>query len=140
MSAPTKPDAIQSVLAAERFLDGPVGEYRPKIIGTGLELGTASTLRDYYKQNLLNTPGRIVVGNCEIQTAPEVTAILRALLYTGCCRIEARSAACREVFVRACKAGPYIGVDELLATFEEKPINPFVLTLQNTIQELAGAR
>ena len=87
MSAPTNLEAIQAVLSSERFLDEPVSEYKPKSIGKMFDLGTASTLREYYKQNLLNVPGRLAVGTAEITTTPEVMAILRALLYTGCCRI-----------------------------------------------------
>ena len=136
MSTPTNLEAIQSVFASERFLDEPVGEYKIKTIGAKFDLGTASTLREYYKQNLLEVPGRLVVGSAEISTSPEVMAILRALLYTGCCRIEERALACREVFTRACKAGTYIGKDELLATFVDEDPNPFVPVLQDTIREL----
>lgn len=140
MSAPTNLEAIQAVLSSERFLDEPVSEYKPKSIGKMFDLGTASTLREYYKQNLLNVPGRLAVGTAEITTTPEVMAILRALLYTGCCRIEARSLACREVFTRACKAGANIGSAELIATFEKDPSDPFVAVLQDTIRELLGVR
>lgn len=138
MSAPTNLEAIQAVLSSERFLDEPVSEYKPKSIGKMFDLGTASALREHYKQNLLNVPGRLVVGTAEITTTPEVMVILRALLYTGCCRIEARSLACREVFTRACKAGANIGSAELIATFEKDPSDPFVAVLQDTIRELLG--
>lgn len=139
MGAPTNLEAIQAVLASERFLDEPVSGYRPKSIGAKFDLGTASTLREYYKKNLLDVPGRIVVGSAEITTTPEVMAVLRALLYTGCCRIEERSLACREVFTRACKVGSYIGTPELISTFEENPENPFIRVIQDTLRELLEA-
>lgn len=138
MCTPTNLEATCAVLASERHLDEPVGEYRPLIIGASLELGTASALKEFYKQNLLDVPGRIVVGKTELTTEPEVTAILRALLYTGCCRIEERSDACRDIFIRACKAGKHIGIPELLESFEEAPTNPFVGVLQRAITELVG--
>lgn len=139
MSTLTNLEAIQAVLASERFLDSPVTEYRVKSIGTKFDLGTASTIREYYKKNLLDVPGRIVVGSAEITTTPEVMAALRAVLYAGCCRIEERSVACREVFTRACKAGKYIGTEELLSTFVSESENPFVKVVQDTIKELLGS-
>lgn len=138
MGTITNLEAIQAVLASERVLDEPVGEYRPRTMGAVLDLGTASTFKEYYSKNLLSVPGKVVIGSAEIATAPEVTAVLRALLYTGCCRIEERSSACRDVFMRACGAGAYIGVNELLGTFVEKPENPFVKVLQDTIKKLVG--
>lgn len=139
MSAPTNLEAIQAVLSSERFLDSPVTEYRPKSIGAKFDLGAASTLCEYYKKNLLDVPGRIVVGNTEITTTPEVMAVLRAVLYTGCCRIEERSVACREVFTRACQVGTNIGAEELLSTFVSESDNPFVKVIQDTIKELLEA-
>lgn len=138
MSMPTNLEAIQAVLASERFLDDPVTEYKPKSAGVKFDLGTAAAMREHYRNNLLEVPGRIVVGSSVITTTPEVMAVLRALLYTGCCRIEDRSLACREVFTRACKVGSFIGTQELLSTFEERPSNPFMQVLQETIKELLG--
>lgn len=139
MGAPMNVEAIQAVLASERFLDSPVTEYLPKSIGVKFDLGAASTLREYYKKNLLDVPGRIVVGNTEITTTPEVMAALRAILHTGCCRIEDRSVACREVFTRACQVGTNIGAEELLSTFVSESDNPFVKVIQDTIKELLEA-
>lgn len=131
-------DAIQKALKSERFLDGPVCEYKPKTVGTKLNLGTSSTLREYYSKYLLDVPGSIIVGSVKITTSPEVMAVLKAVLYTGCCRIEERSYACREVFMRACKGGQHLGISELISTFEEHPTNPFVTVVQDTIKELLG--
>ena len=139
MSAPTNLQPIQALLSSERFLAEPVSGYKPKSIGKKFDLCTSSTLREYYKQNLLNVPGRIVVGTAEITTTPEVMAVLRALLYTGCCRIEERSVACREVFTRACQVGTNIGAEELLSTFVSESDNPFVKVIQDTIKELLEA-
>lgn len=138
MTMPTNLEAIQAVLASERFLDEPVTEYKPKSVGVKFDLGTAAAMREHYRNNLLEVPGRIVVGSSVITTTPEVMAVLRALLYTGCCRIEERSLACREIFTRACKVGSYIGTQELLSTFEDGADNPFVPVIQETIKELLG--
>ena len=99
MSAPTNLEAIQAVLSSERFLDEPVSEYKPKSIGKKFDLGTSSTLREYYKQNLLNVPGRIVVGTAEkiaawraercsrghVRLAP--TSVLRNFSLPSCLRV-----------------------------------------------------
>lgn len=136
MNAPTNLEAVRAALDSERFLDMPVEEYRPKLIGSVLELGTASTFRGHYANNLTQEQGVVTIGKHSISTAPEVTAALRALLCTGCCHIEARSAACREIFFRIVKSGTVVTKESALCTFEECPINPFVRVLQDTIKEL----
>lgn len=136
MNSPTNLEAIQEVLQTERVLDGIPGEYKIKLLHADFETGAAAVLKQYYRENLLDVPGRLVVGTVEITMAPEVTAVLRSLLYTGCCRIEARSIACREIFMRGCRAGTHIGKEELLSTFVEGDLNPFVDVLQTAIKEL----
>ena len=68
---PTNLEAIQAVLASERFLDEPVTEYKPKSAGVKFDLGTAAAMREHYRNNLLEVPGRIVVGSSVITTTPE---------------------------------------------------------------------
>lgn len=117
-------------------LNEPVGEYSLKYLGAKLECGTAADLKRFYTENLGAEPGKIVVGEAAITTTPEVIALLRALLYTGCCRIKERSDACREIFLRACKGGLHLGTDELLATFVQESENPFVPVVQDTMKEI----
>lgn len=121
-------------------LNEPVQPYKIKSLGKMPAVGTAADLKAFYRENLVAEDGKLVIGKVEVTTASEVTAVLRALLYTGCCRIEERSRACRDVFLRACKAGTYIGIEELLGSFVEKDDNPFVGVLQDTIRELVTKR
>lgn len=113
-----------------------VSEYTPRYFGAKVDFGATATLCEFYQKNLGTEPGRIVAGSATITTTAEVIALLRALLYTGCCRIEERSAACREIFLRACKGGRHLGTEELLATFVTDDSNPFVGVLQDEMRRL----
>lgn len=131
-------NAVHKSFKSERRLDINPGEYRMQTIGTDMSFGVGDALRQVYKEMLGTECGRIVTDSTEIHTSPEVIAILRALLYVGCCRNELRSEACRKVFQRACIVGDYVGSRELIATFEEDDSNPFVPVIQDAIKELLG--
>lgn len=127
--------SIQDVLAQECVLNVPVTEYIPQRLGSKVQLGAAGAFKDYVKHCYVNEPGKVIVGNTVITTEPVVSAVLRALLYTGCCRIEARSDACRELFLYICGRGKHLGVAELLSVTTVQSDNPFVAVLQKAIQE-----
>lgn len=131
MNDPTTIEAIQYELSME-----PLSEYRPKRLPVKINTGAVGNFKEFYRQNLQSAPGKITVGKVEITTTPEVMAVLRALLHTGCCTIEARSTACREIFLRACSAGRYIDTQVLLSTFVENSPNLFVPVLQQAIEDV----
>lgn len=72
----------------------------PTTIGGDADFGVGGDVRTLYHNYLcFDTQGKIVVDGGAVRTVPpEVVAMLKAVLHAGCCRIEERATACRDVF------------------------------------------
>jgi len=124
-----------SNLEVTQIYDGTLKEHRVKTFNPDFKVGMAAAVKEYYEKNLGTVPGVLSVGSVTIETTPKVMAALKAVLYAGCCRIELRAAACREVFTAACKAGSPLTEKKLIASFTESD-NPFTQVLQDTLRGL----
>lgn len=84
----------------ERILDEQPKAYVPVTLGMDESFGLYGSVKQQYQENLdKDDPfGKILVGDATITVASECVAMLKAVLYSGCCRIEERAVACRKVF------------------------------------------
>lgn len=110
--------------------------YRPVRIRNCPDLGVKTSLRDYYEQYLVEGNTSIVIGATSKTTTPEVNAALRALLCAGCCKIEKRSQACREIFIKTCMLSAPITAEAMMGAFVPDELNPFTAVIQQSLREL----
>lgn len=115
---------------------GEIRRYKPLTLAEDRMFGTSSDFKEHYKKNLVDEEGIIKIGDNTIRTSPKAMAVLKALLFTGCCYIEDRASACRQIFVDACTSGLYIDVGDILNSACIDSKNPFTQVLMDTIKEV----
>lgn len=112
-------------------------QYTPVTLGAKIDLGVGGNIIELYRDLLdtTATEGKIIVGDTVLTTEPECVAMLKAILQAGCCRIEERAAACREVVVPCITTQ---SKEEFVAAFKDNPDNPFVAAIHKAIREEWG--
>ncbi len=83
-----------------RFLDCVPDSYRFTKLASEQNLGLYGNVKQFYHTYLDETAevGVIRVGDRAFNVDPRCVAMLKAVLFAGCCRIEERAAACKKVF------------------------------------------
>lgn len=121
-------------LLKERVLDDIPPEYRPTTLTVDINCGVRGSIAQGYQSNLSDeSVGIIYVEGKEFRTSPEVVAMLKAILYAGCCYIEERAKACREVFEKTLFSKTK---EEFLGKLEDNPNNPFVAEVNKAVKEV----
>lgn len=115
---------------------GSIQKYKPTKVSEECTYGTASDFKRYYTDNLKEREGELCIQGTVIHTSPKAMAILKSLLYTGCCYIEDRAKACREIFLKSCTAGAYIDEKVIVSAFCANMDNQFVQVLHEAILEV----
>ena len=89
-----------------RYLDCAPEMFHFTKLATEQSLGLYGTVRQMYSSYFDSEAdvGNIVVDGQNFAVAPECVAMLKAVLFAGCCRIEERAAACKKVFDKCVSA------------------------------------
>lgn len=115
---------------------GSIRKYKPTKVSEECTYGTASDFKRYYTDNLKEEEGELYIQGTVIRTSPKAMAILKSLLNTGCCYIEERAKACREIFLKSCTTGEYVDENAIVSAFCASMDNPFVQVLHEAILEV----
>ncbi len=92
-----------------RFLDCSPESFRYTKLDSKENLGLYGTVKQLYHTYLDEEAevGVIRVGDKSFNVDPRCVAMLKAVLFAGCCRIEERADACRQVFDK-CVTAPTV--------------------------------
>lgn len=110
------------------------GQYNPITLGAKVDLGVGGNIIDLYHEQLdpNATEGLVIAGSSTLKTEPECVAMLKAILQAGCCRIEERAEACRQVFTTCVTA---TSKQDFISRFVPDPDNPFVDAIHDAIRK-----
>lgn len=89
-----------------RYLDCAPDMFHYTKLASEQSLGLYGTVKQFYHTYLDETAevGVIRVGDQSFNVDPRCVAMLKAVLFAGCCRIEERADACRKVFEKCVTA------------------------------------
>ena len=120
----------------ERLLDSQPKVYKPVTLGIEESMGLRGSIKRFYAEMLdKNEPyGQILIGDATVTVAPECVAMLKAILYSGCCKIEERAMACKKAFEKCVLAESKGQFVEILAP--EAKNDPWVNEICLAIKEL----
>lgn len=111
-------------------------QYVPQSYGGNFDLGVGGNIRQLYASYLdVSTPGIITVDSVTRTVEPHVVAMLKAILQAGCCRIEERAIACKQVFDQCLKASTR---EEFVSMFDNSTQDEFVQSIYKAVRKEWG--
>lgn len=106
------------------------------VSGPDFDLGVGGNIRQLYKTFLDGSEkGVIITDTGTREVAPEVVAMLKAILQAGCCRIEERATACRTVFNQCLPANDK---QEFVGLFDEDTKDQWLKAIYTAVKKEWG--
>ena len=120
-------------MSVKRVLNEIPNEYKPQTLNTPITFGVGGTIQQIYPTYPLTGKGTIYKDDKCVSVDAEVVAMLKAILFAGCCRIEERAKACKTVFDQCLHS---IDRESFMAKFDDSIEDPFVQDIYRAIREV----